>query len=107
MILMIILITMMIKSLIALPLFHLFHSFRSISLLSLYPLPNPSILGWFPEVVSIAQDVLCEEQSTGADGEADNGLRDPDGTFLSIAVNFEFFSFLTTLLCSVQLVYSA
>ena len=54
--------------------------------------------------MSIAQDVLCEEQSTGADGEADNGLRDPDGTFLFllIAVNFEFFSFLTTLLCSVQ-----
>jgi hypothetical protein len=39
-----------------------FCPFRALALLSLYPQADPLILGWFPEVVNIAQDVLCEEE---------------------------------------------
>jgi hypothetical protein len=65
---------------------------RALALLSLYPQADPSILGWFPEVVNIAQDVLCEEERSVLDEEQDpsHNQRDIDGASQCNAVSIAF-----------------
>lgn len=63
-------------------LFSFFGPFRALALLSLYPQADPLILGWFPEVVNIAQDVLCEEEHSLVEDAEDfspSSKRDLDG----------------------------
>ena len=62
--------------------FLFFDPFRALALLSLYPQADPLILGWFPEVVNIAQDVLCEEEHSLVEDAEDfrpSSRRDLDG----------------------------
>jgi hypothetical protein len=59
-----------------------FGPFRALALLSLYPQADPLILGWFPEVVNIAQDVLCEEEHSLVEDAEDfspSSRKDLDG----------------------------
>jgi hypothetical protein len=65
---------------------------RALALLSLYPQADPSILGWFPEVVNIAQDVLCEEERSVLDEEQDpsHNQRDIDGASQCSAVSIAY-----------------
>ena len=63
-------------------LFFFLGPFRALALLSLYPQADPLILGWFPEVVNIAQDVLCEEEHSlveDAEDSSPSSRSDLDG----------------------------